>query len=352
MNAVGIARREFIKLGLSLPVAGLAGRALAQRTPEAGLADFGPFEVAGAERMDLVDGDRRTIATRAFFPAKAGRYPTILFSHGFGGSLATFNNTGRIWASHGYVVLHPTHSDSLAMMDPAVPAAAAAVMRKFREQRGAVERDVQAAFVKVLDDPFFLTSRLKDVAFLLQALKARGPGLDPQVLSRSDTSRMGMGGHSFGAYTTIVLSGAALSPPAAVPIPRDFAAYLSMSGQGPGRMSLTDDSFRTIVKPFMATTGTRDFGAAGETPPWRLKPWEESPPGRKYAAVVEGFRHSDFDPPPGDPQLGARGAELRRLQLQFWDSTLKGDRAAEAALRQEAAASKQTDAVWLRARLA
>jgi hypothetical protein len=170
------------------------------------------------------------------------------------------------------------------------------------------------------------------------------------VLARADTSRMGMSGHSFGAYTTLVIAGSALSPPAAAPIPTGFAGFLSMSGQGPGRMSLNEASFKTITKPFMATTGTRDFGAAGETPPWRLKPYDLSPPGRKYAIVVDGFRHSDFDPPPGDPAMGERGAALRKLQLAFWDSVLKSDGAAQAALVALAQVSKSTDPVWLRQR--
>ena len=58
----------------------------------------------------------------------------------------------------------------------------------------------------------------------------------------------------------------------------------------------------------------------------------------------------DFDPPPGDLQMGARGAELRKLHLQFWDSTLRADKTAEAALASEAQASKEADPVWLRTR--
>ena len=313
------------------------------RPPEAG-----PFEIASVDRMDLVDPDRgRTIVTRAYFPAKPGRYPVIIFSHGFGGSVI-FPNTGKVWASHGYVVLHPTHSIHWAMMDPN-----ARRRRRgdaFRAMRGALDRDTRMAFVKVLDDPFFLTSRLKDVAFLLHALKTPKAGLDAQVLSRADLSKIGMSGHSFGGYTTIVLAGSTLTPPPAAPVPTGVAGFLCMSGQGAGRMSLNADSFKTIVKPFMATTGTRDFGAANETPPWRLQPWELSPPGRKYAVVVEGFRHADFDPTPGDPEVGARGAELRKLQLQFWDSVLKSDRGAQDALAREAQASKAADPVWLRLR--
>jgi dienelactone hydrolase len=348
MDIHALARRDLLAAGLALPLAGIACRARAEAAPG---PEAGPFEIASVERMDLVDpGRARTIVTRAYFPARPGRYPVIIFSHGFGGSSVIFPNTGKVWASHGYVVLHPTHSDSLAMMDPAVPEADAAVMRKFRAMRGALDRETQMAFVKVLDDPFFLTSRLRDVGFLLTALSTPQAGLDPQILARADATKVGMSGHSFGGYTTIVAAGAVLSPPPAAPVRAGFAGFLCMSGQGAGRMSLNADSFRTIVKPFMATTGTRDFGAANETPPWRLQPWELSPPGQKYAVVVEGFRHADFDPAPGDPEMGARGAELRRLQLQFWDSVLKGDRGAKHALARKSQESKPTDPVWLRMR--
>jgi pimeloyl-ACP methyl ester carboxylesterase len=202
----------------------------------------------------------------------------------------------------------------------------------------------------VLDDPFFIDSRLRDVSYLLHALKDPKAGLDPAVLARADTARIGMSGHSFGGYTTLVAAGSALTPPVPAPVPTGFSGFICMSGQGPGRMALNESSFKGIVKPFMATTGTRDFGAAGETPPWRLKGFDLSPPGRKYAVVVQGFRHSDFDPPPGDAEMGARGAELRKLHLQFWASTLHADKTAEAALATEAQGSKETDPVWLRTR--
>jgi len=346
-RAVETSRRGLLGAGLALPLAaGLPLRVFAQDAH----AEVGPFETASVDQV-LTDPARgRQIATRAYYPAKAGRYPTIVFSHGFGGSLATFANTGRIWASHGYVVIHPTHSDSLAKPDPAVPAAEAEVMRRYREQRGAVDPATRQAFVKVLDNPFFIASRLRDVGVLMAALKDPKDGLDPAVLARADTAKVGMSGHSFGAYTTLVVAGAKLTAPSEAPIPTGFAGFLSMSGQGPGRMWLHDDSFAGIAKPLMATTGTRDFGAAGETPPWRLKPYDLAPPGRKYAVVVDGFRHMDFDPAPGDPEFGARGAALRKLQLAFWDGVLHDDRKAFASLDAQAKASAQTDPVWLRTR--
>lgn len=349
-GAAGVlARRDLLALAAVLP---FAGNALAE-APRNGLgSEGGSFEIGVADRMNLLDSARgRTIATRAFYPLRPGRYPTIVFSHGFGGSLNTFNNTGRVWASHGYVVLHPTHSDSILLPDPDVPAADAEVMRRFVAARGAApDRELQAAFVKVLDDPFFIDSRVRDVALLLRALKDPKRGLQPAVLARADAARIGMSGHSFGGYTTLVLAGSTLSPELPAPLPRRVSGFIGMSGQGPGRMALTDESFKGIVKPYMATTGTRDYGAAGETPSWRLKPYELCPPGQKYACVVQGFRHSDFDPPPGDPELGVRAASLRRYQLQFWDSVLKADRGAKAALATEASASGAGDPVWLRMR--
>jgi dienelactone hydrolase len=339
-------RRRVLATGLALPLAGgLAARA------EDGWSEMGPFEVAVAERMDIKDTvGGRTILTRAYYPAKPGRYPGVFFSHGFGGSLNIFGNTGRVWASHGYVVLHPTHLDSLQYPDPKVDPADAAVMHEFRAKRGAVDPATRDAFVHILDHPYFIDSRLDDVNCLMRLLRQGGDGLDETVRQRTDTKRMGMSGHSFGAYTTLVVAGAALSPPAGRPIPTGFSGFMSMSGQGPGRMGLSDASFAGMTWPLMATTGTRDFGAAGETPPWRLKPYDLSPPGNKYAVVVEGFRHSDFDPPVGDAEMGARGAALHRLHIDFWNMVLKDDKAAAADLDTRAKVSKASDPVWLRRR--
>ena len=189
MALADLARRDLLALAAALPFAGLA---LADAPgPEAG-----PFEIATAKRMNLVDPDRGcTIVTRAFYPAKPGKYPVIVFSHLFGGSLNTFNNTGKVWASHGYVVLHPSHSDSMSLPDPQVPPADAEVMRRYLATRGQTrDTELQTAFVKLLDDPFFIDSRLRDVGLLLHAPKDPKAGLDAAVLDRADAARLGMSG--------------------------------------------------------------------------------------------------------------------------------------------------------------
>jgi len=337
-------RRHLLAASAGLPFAGAA------RAPGA-RSEVGPHEVAIIEQMDIVDtvGGRK-IPTRAYFPAKPGRYPGIVFSHGFGGSLKIFGNTGKVWASHGYVVLHPTHIDSLGFPDPKVEPADAEVMRKFRENRAALDPATRGAFVHVLDHPYFIASRLDDVSCLQRLWKTGGSGMDETVRTRTDTARLGMSGHSFGGYTTLVCAGAKLDPPPGRPVPRGFAGFLMMSGQGPGRMGLSDGSFAGLTKPFMATTGTRDFGAANETPPWRLRAYDLGPPGKKYAVVVDGFRHSDFDPAVGDPAMGARGSALHRAQIDFWNTVLKNDPAGFGDLDSLAATSKEGDPVWIRRR--
>ena len=275
----------------------------------------------------LVDPARgRKVLTRVHAPAAPGRYPTIIFSHGFSSDLSAFNHTARRWAERGYVVLHPTHADSIAYPDASVdPHEAATVRRVIAGSATGVEAETRRAFVRVLDNPFYLDSRLADVAFLLRCLRGEGT-LDARVVARVDQDRLGMAGHSYGAYTTLVVAGAKLERACAGagdPALAGFKAALAVSGQGAGRMFLSDRSFASIRLPLFAITGTKDTGAADETPAWRQQPFRDSPAGNKFSAVVDGFGHRDFDPPADDAARAAKGEALRQMQLEFWDAFLR-----------------------------
>lgn len=351
-------RRDLLKAGLASPIwaMSVAGDATAD--------SLGAFQTEVVD-LDLADRIRsRIVKTRCYIPVGAGRRPVIIFSHGFGGSSEAFPNTCRAWASQGHVVLVPTHSDSITAQDAdsgqrrrmilqsviaARRSAAEGRQRQFRRSNAeAVDRG--ASLADMLEDPKYLSSRLEDVAFLKAALTDPRLGLDARVLAVADPSRMGMAGHSFGAYTTLVIGGAELSPPPQAPVPKGFLGHLAISGQGPGRMALTESSFRSMTGPLFAATGTEDFGAAEETPPWRLTAFHKSPPGHKYAAVLKGFRHMDFDPSPTDPEHGAQGEAFRALQMSFWRATLRGDSSGFARLNQVARGSRVTDPVWFRSR--
>ena len=318
----------------------LSRRRLLQAAPAFAVPGRLEPAVRTLDRIDLVDPARgRTIPTRIHMPAAPGPWPVILFSHGFGGSLSAFGETGRYWAARGVVVIHPTHSDSVQVPDPGLPAEdARAVRQALAAAMGA--RPTGAALAEVTERPVFLRSRLADIAFLQSLLRARDTRLPASVRERIDPARMGMAGHSFGAYLTLVLCGARLSPEPPPPLPAGFRAGMAISGQGSGHLGLKAGAFDRMSLPLFSVTGSRDFGAAEETPDWRLEAFRSARPGRQYAAILDGFRHGDFDAPESDPVLGKPVGRLRALQSAFWRATLAGDVSAWADLDRAAGASR------------
>lgn len=72
----------------------------------------GPLAIVTVESLTLEDSVRKKdLMCKAHVPTTGGPYPLILFSHGFGGNQDAFGPVGRYWASHGYVVVHPSHAD-------------------------------------------------------------------------------------------------------------------------------------------------------------------------------------------------------------------------------------------------
>ena len=315
-------------------------RRLLQAAPALAVSPGLEPSVRTLDRVDLVDPARgRTIPTRIHYPTAPGPWPVILFSHGFGGSLAAFGETGRYWAARGVVVIHPTHTDSVQVPDPTLPAEdARAVRQALAAAIGG--RPGGPPLTEVMERPIFLRSRLADIGFLLGLVRARDARLPASVRDRMDPARIGMAGHSFGAYLTLVLCGARLSPEPPPPLPAGFRAGMAISGQGSGRLGLKAGAFDRMSLPLFSVTGTRDVGAAGETPDWRLEAFRSARPGRQYAAILDGFRHGDFDAPESDPVLGKPAGRLRALQSAFWRATLAGDASGWADLDRAAGASR------------
>src|SRR5687767_2202008 len=53
-----------------------------------------------------------------FIPDAPGPHPLIVFSHGAGGSGEYYRPLVAGWVRNGYVVICPTHADSIALMTP------------------------------------------------------------------------------------------------------------------------------------------------------------------------------------------------------------------------------------------
>src|SRR6266436_7475404 len=102
---------------LSLIVILTTPRAQTKASPDQAaykLAD-GPYAVETIDQT-IHDAKRnKDLPVRFLIPKSGGPFPVIVFSHGAGGSGQNYFPLTGFWATHGYVVIQPTHNDSIAL---------------------------------------------------------------------------------------------------------------------------------------------------------------------------------------------------------------------------------------------
>jgi dienelactone hydrolase len=119
---------------------------------------------------------------------RAGIYPLVLFSHGYAGHRRQSTFLCTHLASHGYVVAAVDHTgNTVADMMQMIMAI----------HGGAPMPDVGDALAQ------FITSRPADVDWTIDQLLA---GAVPEVARLIDRDRIGMSGHSFGGWTTLMVA--------------------------------------------------------------------------------------------------------------------------------------------------
>lgn len=275
--------------------------------------------LAGVSIQDLTLHDSvrdRDIPLKAYVPEGKGPFPVIVFSHGAGGSKDGYGYLGSYWAVHGYVSLHPTHLGSDSSQ-----------LKKHRPLHNllAIKKMVQteANFEDRPADILYVTRHLDDVETAVPALKGK-----------LDATRLGIAGHSFGAYTTLASAGAKVTLDGkdhdySVP---NAKAFIALSPQGPGKAGFSEGSYAAISRPVLVITGTKDSGL--DRSPWtdRKKAYDGMSPGGKALAVFDGGTHMDFARG-GSKQSDAIQATVQALSLLWWDAKLKGDAEAEEKLK-------------------
>jgi predicted dienelactone hydrolase len=272
--------------------------------------DPGPLRVQTIERLSLQDSARgKTLLAKVYYPEGAGPFPVIVFSHGLYGSRETYRGLAEYWTSHGYVAILPSHDDSR------------------------LDRGYRRRFREALRDSALWESRPEDVRFVIGAL-GEIERAAPALRGRLDPSRVGMGGHSYGAYTAEAIAGATIQMPGASR-PRSFAdprvkAVVALSPQQEGEMGLTRDSWASLRLPMLLMYGSRDIAGQRRTPNHTSQPFAYGPKGDKYDVELEGATHMTFV-----GRLALLGGETRLFQcvkletLAFWDAYLKHDPAGQ-----------------------
>jgi predicted dienelactone hydrolase len=284
------------------------------------------------EFPDLKDDKRggRRVPIKVHLPQQRGKWPVVVFSHGGGGNWnANFAQANHL-ASHGYAVLCLEHVGSnTSRMKEGL---------RFMENVKAMTRQSS----EVLGRP-------KDVSFALDTAEEWNR-THPALKDRLDLEHVGVMGHSFGAYTTLVVCGARpaldwLEPP--VPPGKGLgpdlsdprvAAGVALSPQGPGEPFFLEASYGSVNRPLLGITGSRDK-QQGAPPEHRRRFFELLPAGGKIFVWLANADHLGFSDSSGSgqralPSNSRADAQplVRAATLLFFDATLRGDKEAAKAL--------------------
>lgn len=250
-----------LSLAILLSLAVVATRAQGQPQETKAAKDLfpsGPFKVASLERT-FTDGARegREVPMKIYFPEEGqGPFPVIVFSHGLGGSMQGYRYLGSCWASYGFVCAHVQHkgSDEGLWKGKAMGAG--------------------LAMTKAMFDMDNIVNRPKDISFAIDKLGELNAS-EAQLKGRLDMGRVGVAGHSFGAYTTLAVAGQSFGKRGGYRDGRVVAA-IEMSAPGkPLRRDGADEAYSSIKIPMMHMTGTLDKMPFNENPENRLLPYRK-----------------------------------------------------------------------------
>ena len=353
-------RWQSISVGLVLIIAfvlaGVSERREAQASGDAYKLNSGPYQVSVVDDLVLSDQARdKQLEIRVYYPEADGPFPVLVFSHGMGGSKEVGEDLMAYWAGHGYIVICPTHADSIKLYAKEHPDEVDGWVRDMGK------RQMMKLLRQTARSPEDWENRARDISLVLDSL-SRIEDESPLLRGRLDHRTIGVGGHSYGAYTTMLIGGAVLDPPgraADVSWGDERAdALLVMSGQGVGRLGLTEHSWDGFSLPMMVMSGTRDNAAGGMDVVSRRDPYDYAPAGDKYLVWIEDAVHASFTGglASGDKRENYRGrwtewvlgsedvesAEFEQIDQQaifdyvktatlaYWDSNLKADNAAAA----------------------
>ncbi|MFZ4687603.1 MAG: alpha/beta hydrolase family protein [Polymorphobacter sp.] len=281
--------------------------------------------IAAAPVCDAVWRDTargRDLPVRIRMPAGTAKVPVVLFSPGLGGGIVGGTLWGQAWSARGLAVIHLEHpgSDAAVYLTPGTP-------------------DERRARVRAAASGVQLQARVADVGFVLDEL-ARRPSEGACDLTRIDLARIGMAGHSMGAWTVQGVAGQRYYGTTPF-LDSRIKAAIALSPSALTTASLTD-SFGGITIPFLSITGTADGTprivaeargeSSTETPEaQRIGPFTGMAPGGKYLLVFKDGDHMVFAGnlrrAPVGPDAHIQGVTAA-FTTAFWAATLLGDAAA------------------------
>jgi Ca2+-binding RTX toxin-like protein len=226
----------------------------------------------------------RSMEVRIITPDAAGSYPVVFYSHGHTAVPAgTGSANAKALADLGYIVILPTHLDSLA--NPA---------------------EIRDAYP--LSNPASTLHRVADIKFALDQLPnlmASAPGYT------ADATSPVIAGHSHGSWTAYLLTGAVARDTSYTTLPAGnpyglsglvdprFKASIVLSPPGPSAVNdvgpgFDEQSWAAYAMPSLSITGTLDVTALEPDYSVRLRGFDGSPGIGKHAIVMRDAEHAQI----------------------------------------------------------
>ena len=308
-------RRHCLRLGAAAALAAFATlRVRAAAANGTAAFDALDFDWADARRQ-------RPVPVRLYLPKSTDRaapLPLVVFSHGIGGSRRGYTWLGQHVARHGIASLHLQHVGSDRTLWTG------SVFGLVGRLQSAAQ-DAEAV------------ARVQDLRFALDTLLAG------ELAGRFDAERIVAAGHSYGANTTLLASGARVLRDSGVVDLADARVRAAIVISAPPFYGADDPRriLSSVAVPSLHVTATEDviripgyFSGAED----RIKVYEATGSARKWLAVYEGGSHSMFT-----DRLATGGATLnprvkqatQGLVLAFLRGVFDGDDSALTAWPQQ-----------------
>jgi len=274
-----------------------------------------PHTTAGShavavERYDWVDtGRSRTVPVKIYYPSDITTpSPVIIFSHGLGGSRELYSYLGEHWASHGYICIHPQHigSDTSVWQGQANP-----------------RRALRAAA-----SPQNAVARARDITFVIDKLTELAATADFPLHGRVDFTRLGVGGHSFGANTALMSAGQVFVLRGEELSYADSRVKAVLPLSAPATRANPNVAYARVTVPCMHMTGTVDSSPIGETSAEQRRiPFDHIQGMPQFLITFLGGDHYIFSgrQQAAQPTDAAYQTLIRGASLAFWDAYLRDD---------------------------
>lgn len=256
----------------------------------------------------------RSIPVRIYCPTStAEQVPVVIFSTGLGQSKEDCAYLGRHWASCGYVSVHVQHKGS---------------DEEVRQGTIRPKKELQKAFY----DPQNVRNRPIDIIFVIDQLDQMQRN-GASLAKRFDLTRIGVGGHDFGAQTVLGLVGQVLPGRIAFAESR-VKAVLAMSSPVPLGQVPLDVTYGDIALPCLHITGTADNSIVATTQAYQRRlPFDHTSGVDQYLVTFYGADHMTYS-----GHLRAANAthdamfqhRIAECSAVFWDAYLKDDASAKA----------------------